>query len=58
MNNCTWRRRVSHSLCMCVVGHGLVGLVRAGIEVVDGMHVGQSQWGVGHMPGDAVAFPK
>ena len=34
----------------------LVGFVGSGMEVVDGMHVGQSQGG-GRMSGDAGAFP-
>ena len=37
--------RVCHSCCMCVVSHGYDVLDGAGIEMVDGMHVGQSQSG-------------
>ena len=42
---------------MCVVSHGNGGLGRAGIEVVGGMHTGESQ-GVGIMSGDAGALPE
>ena len=35
----------------------MVGLVGAGMEVVDGMHAGQSQ-GIGDMLGDAEALPE
>ena len=35
----------------------MVGLVGAGMEVVDGMHAGQSH-GICHMSGDAGAFPE
>ena len=34
----------------------MMGLVEAGMEVVDGIHAGQSQ-GFGHMSGDARALP-
>ena len=33
--------RVSHSWCMCVIGHGYGGFGGAGMEVVGGMHAGQ-----------------
>ena len=44
---CVKGGQVSHSLCMCVVsrGYGGLGWVGAGMEVVDGMHAGQS-WGL------------
>ena len=42
---------VSHSWCMGVV-MAMVGWVRVWMEVVDGMHVGQSQ-GVGRMSANA-----
>ena len=35
--------RHSHSWCMCVVSHGYGRLGGAGMEVVVGMHAGQSQ---------------
>ena len=41
--------RVSHSWGMCVVSHGYGGLGGAGVEAVDGMHVGQSQGGWSHV---------
>ena len=44
--------RVSHSWPLL-----WFGWVRAGMKVVDGMHVGQSR-GVGRMPGDAGALPE
>ena len=47
--------RVSHSWCMCVVGHDRGGLGGTGMEVVDGMHVVQSL-GVACMSGDAGAL--
>ena len=36
----------------------MVGWVGAGMEVVDGMHAGQSQGGVGHIAGDDGALPE
>ena len=33
---------------MCVVSHGYGGMGGAGMEVVDGMHAGQSQMGWSH----------
>ena len=35
--------RVSHSWCMCVVVMAMVGGMGAGMELVLGKHVGQSQ---------------
>ena len=35
--------RVSHSWCMSVVSHGYGGLGGDRVEVVDGIHAGQSQ---------------
>ena len=49
--------RVSHSRCMCVVVMAMVGWMGAGMELVLGKHVGQSQV-VGRMSGDAGAFPE
>ena len=60
---CVEGGRVSHSWCMCVVSHGYC---RAGMEVVDGMHAGQSQgdwshvgrcWIASRMRGDALTTP-
>ena len=42
---------------MCVVVMAMVGWVGVGMEVVDGMHAGQSL-GVGRMSRDAGAFPE
>ena len=42
---------------MGVVSHGYGGLGGAGMEVMDGMYVGQSQ-GFGGMSGDAGALPE
>ena len=42
-------RRVSHSWCMCVICHGYGGLCEVGMEVVDGMHAGQSHGGWSHV---------
>ena len=36
----------------------MLGWVEAGMEVVDGMHVGQSRGEVGRLSGDAGAFPE
>ena len=47
--------RVSHSWCVCVVVMAMVGLMRAGMELVLGRHAEQSQV-VGRMSGDAGAF--
>ena len=44
--------RVSHSWCMFVVVVAMVGWMRAGMELVFGMHAGQSQ-GVSRMSKDA-----
>ena len=41
---------------MCVDYHGCGGLDRVGMEVMVGMHSGQSQR-VGRMSGDTEAFP-
>ena len=49
--------RVSHSWCMCMVVMAMVGWIEAGMELVLGMHAGQSQV-VGRMSGDAGAFPE
>ena len=47
--------RISHSWCMCVVSHGNGGLDGgARMEVVDGMHAGQSH-GAGGISGEAGA---
>ena len=35
--------RVSHSWCMCVVVMAMVGWMGAGMELVFGMHAGQSK---------------
>ena len=43
------RGRVSHSWCMCVVGHGYGGLGGGRDGVVDGMHAGQGQGGWLHV---------
>ena len=42
---------------MRVVSHGYGGFGGSGMEVVSGMHAGQSQ-GVGCIPGDAGALPE
>ena len=42
---------------MCVVVMAMVGWMGAGMELVLGMHAGQSQV-VGRMSGDAEAFPE
>ena len=47
--------RVSHSWCMCVVVMAMVGWMGAGMELVLGMHAGQSQV-VGRMSGDVRSF--
>ena len=44
--------RVSNSWCMCVVVMAMVGWMGAGMELVFGMHAGQSQ-GVSRMSKDA-----
>ena len=49
--------RVSHSWCMCVVVMAMVGGMGAWMELVLGMHAGQSQV-VGRMSEDAGAFPE
>ena len=36
----------------------MVGWVGAGMEVVDGMHAGQSRWGGGRLSEDAGALPE
>ena len=41
--------RFSHSWCMCVVSHGCGWLGGDRLEVVDGMHAGQSQGGWSHV---------
>ena len=51
---CVEGGRVSHSWCMCVVGHGYGGLSGGRDEVVDRMHPGDSR-GVGRMSGGAGA---
>ena len=49
--------RINHSWCMCVVVMAMVGWMGAGMELVPGMHAGQSH-GISRMLGDAGAFPE
>ena len=46
------RRWVGHSWCLCAVVMAMVGWMGAGMELVIGMHAGQSQ-GVSRMSKDA-----
>ena len=45
LERCVKGGQDSHSWCMCVVGHGYCGFGGARMDVVDGMHAGQSQEG-------------